>query len=174
MKNEICGQRCVPTQQTLATPPDVELQCAASESDLPSEQMRSVPITQTSSRSCNIPVPTLTSFQTCPGPVPRGDRGGGTPRRRGSARLSRSTSAARSSKNGLVRQPQPHCSGCVIAVATSPGWTRSGNKVCGDWSPWSGHETRPTQVEQGAFSPCLLYTSPSPRDKRQSRMPSSA
>ena len=24
------------------------------------------------------------------------------------------------------------------------------------------------------FSPCLLYTSPSPRDKRQSRMPSSA
>ena len=30
---------------------------------------------------------------------------------------------------------------------------------------------------QGCFSlsnPCLLYTSPSPRDKRQSRMPSSA
>ena len=25
-----------------------------------------------------------------------------------------------------------------------------------------------------AFQPCLLYTSPSPRDKRQSRMPSSA
>ena len=25
-----------------------------------------------------------------------------------------------------------------------------------------------------AFHPCLLYTSPSPRDKRQSRMPSSA
>ena len=25
-----------------------------------------------------------------------------------------------------------------------------------------------------AFEPCLLYTSPSPRDKRQSRMPSSA
>ena len=24
------------------------------------------------------------------------------------------------------------------------------------------------------FNPCLLYTSPSPRDKRQSRMPSSA
>ena len=24
------------------------------------------------------------------------------------------------------------------------------------------------------FLPCLLYTSPSPRDKRQSRMPSSA
>ena len=26
----------------------------------------------------------------------------------------------------------------------------------------------------GAFEACLLYTSPSPRDKRQSRMPSSA
>ena len=30
-------------------------------------------------------------------------------------------------------------------------------------------------VERSAFNyPCLLYTSPSPRDKRQSRMPSSA
>ena len=28
-------------------------------------------------------------------------------------------------------------------------------------------------VKKG-FNPCLLYTSPSPRDKRQSRMPSSA
>ena len=28
-------------------------------------------------------------------------------------------------------------------------------------------------LNQGAW-PCLLYTSPSPRDKRQSRMPSSA
>ena len=26
----------------------------------------------------------------------------------------------------------------------------------------------------GKYQPCLLYTSPSPRDKRQSRMPSSA
>ena len=26
----------------------------------------------------------------------------------------------------------------------------------------------------GKMNPCLLYTSPSPRDKRQSRMPSSA
>ena len=38
-----------------------------------------------------------------------------------------------------------------------------------------GHEAVP---DLGAFLPganaCLLYTSPSPRDKRQSRMPSSA
>ena len=26
----------------------------------------------------------------------------------------------------------------------------------------------------GAFKPCLLYTSPSPRDRQKSRMPSSA
>ena len=32
--------------------------------------------------------------------------------------------------------------------------------------------TSEVQVEQ--VTPCLLYTSPSPRDKRQSRMPSSA
>ena len=29
-------------------------------------------------------------------------------------------------------------------------------------------------AERGDFGSCLLYTSPSPRDKRQSRMPSSA
>ena len=29
-------------------------------------------------------------------------------------------------------------------------------------------------LKKGSFKPCLLYTSPSPRDKRQSRMPSSA
>ena len=30
------------------------------------------------------------------------------------------------------------------------------------------------EVESLVSNPCLLYTSPSPRDKRQSRMPSSA
>ena len=30
------------------------------------------------------------------------------------------------------------------------------------------------KVKKSQFHPCLLYTSPSPRDKRQSRMPSSA
>ena len=30
------------------------------------------------------------------------------------------------------------------------------------------------ESDKDAFSNCLLYTSPSPRDKRQSRMPSSA
>ena len=35
-------------------------------------------------------------------------------------------------------------------------------------------EAPPDGTGAGYFRPCLLYTSPSPRDKRQSRMPSSA
>ena len=34
--------------------------------------------------------------------------------------------------------------------------------------------TRYEDVREALTNPCLLYTSPSPRDKRQSRMPSSA
>ena len=40
--------------------------------------------------------------------------------------------------------------------------------ICGsDMHAFLGHDERRP-------APCLLYTSPSPRDKRQSRMPSSA
>ena len=35
-------------------------------------------------------------------------------------------------------------------------------------------DTDPAGAEWVTFNGCLLYTSPSPRDKRQSRMPSSA
>ena len=35
-------------------------------------------------------------------------------------------------------------------------------------------DCRKTHLTGGTMCPCLLYTSPSPRDKRQSRMPSSA
>ena len=40
----------------------------------------------------------------------------------------------------------------------------------------SGYKANYEILEQfsGEMLPCLLYTSPSPRDKRQSRMPSSA
>ena len=38
----------------------------------------------------------------------------------------------------------------------------------------SGLNTSTAYTRNGAFQICLLYTSPSPRDKRQSRMPSSA
>ena len=42
-----------------------------------------------------------------------------------------------------------------------------------------GEHAKSTQTvflepDRGILKPCLLYTSPSPRDKRQSRMPSSA
>ena len=36
------------------------------------------------------------------------------------------------------------------------------------------HGARIVCASEAQSSPCLLYTSPSPRDKRQSRMPSSA
>ena len=43
-------------------------------------------------------------------------------------------------------------------------------------SPMATARKEADQVEflSGLFQGCLLYTSPSPRDKRQSRMPSSA
>ena len=37
-----------------------------------------------------------------------------------------------------------------------------------------GQCSKNVQVSTDSFNTCLLYTSPSPRDKRQSRMPSSA
>ena len=46
------------------------------------------------------------------------------------------------------------------------------------WEPeslmWAIAEQLPSRLSDSAFASCLLYTSPSPRDKRQSRMPSSA
>ena len=44
------------------------------------------------------------------------------------------------------------------------------------WHGTPGHPIHPpfTDATIGAYTFCLLYTSPSPRDKRQSRMPSSA
>ena len=38
----------------------------------------------------------------------------------------------------------------------------------------SGHRLKQKLAAMHGIEPCLLYTSPSPRDKRQSRMPSSA
>ena len=37
-----------------------------------------------------------------------------------------------------------------------------------------GHNQSEIEAILNGVTPCLLYTSPSPRDKRQSRMPSSA
>ena len=41
--------------------------------------------------------------------------------------------------------------------------------------PWKAAYVQPSRrPTDGRYGDCLLYTSPSPRDKRQSRMPSSA
>ena len=50
------------------------------------------------------------------------------------------------------------------------------NKYLGEWaSQILGYdEENQKQYIQDVIKACLLYTSPSPRDKRQSRMPSSA
>ena len=45
-------------------------------------------------------------------------------------------------------------------------------KVLGDEEEMCAFEENITKLEK--YCACLLYTSPSPRDKRQSRMPSSA
>ena len=53
--------------------------------------------------------------------------------------------------------------GCAVMVA-----------LCEISFPLITKEVVDGVYEQGRDYPCLLYTSPSPRDKRQSRMPSSA
>ena len=42
------------------------------------------------------------------------------------------------------------------------------------WMPVDNRRDRPPVMYRYLSKVCLLYTSPSPRDKRQSRMPSSA
>ena len=39
---------------------------------------------------------------------------------------------------------------------------------------YADHSSRNDEVVYSASEPCLLYTSPSPRDRQKSRMPSSA
>ena len=54
-------------------------------------------------------------------------------------------------------------------------WTRLAPKPLeGGGMPAEPVRTRWEVATDEAFTNCLLYTSPSPRDKRQSRMPSSA
>ena len=49
---------------------------------------------------------------------------------------------------------------------------RMESELRGDGPPMEGFHFLNTPMDMLTF--CLLYTSPSPRDKRQSRMPSSA
>ena len=43
-----------------------------------------------------------------------------------------------------------------------------------DWTSDDGESANEEEAHEADNNNCLLYTSPSPRDKRQSRMPSSA
>ena len=67
-----------------------------------------------------------------------------------------------------IGSPHGDCglTGRKIIVDTYGGWGRHGGGA------FSGKDS--TKVDRSAAYICLLYTSPSPRDKRQSRMPSSA
>ena len=57
-----------------------------------------------------------------------------------------------------------------LGRALTPGAT-----VPHEQMPWPGDlQYAPPEIAYGSLDPCLLYTSPSPRDQRGSRMPSSA
>ena len=61
-------------------------------------------------------------------------------------------------------------------IAKTIKWSMQGDSLTLD--PHAQNEGPTTQVSRQIYealvTSCLLYTSPSPRDKRQSRMPSSA
>ena len=57
----------------------------------------------------------------------------------------------------------------IVSQQDCYDWGFSGVMVRGSGLPWDLRRNQPYEVYS-----CLLYTSPSPRDKRQSRMPSSA
>ena len=69
---------------------------------------------------------------------------------------------------------------CTHAGADLGEGLRCGNRVICPWHHGTFDSTDGSLIEPVAmkgltrYSVCLLYTSPSPRDKRQSRMPSSA
>ena len=59
----------------------------------------------------------------------------------------------------------------ITSQELAPAWSKFAN-----WKTATGRPTVivTTEAIEEQFEGCLLYTSPSPRDKRQSRMPSSA
>ena len=62
----------------------------------------------------------------------------------------------------------------VISTGGNPGYVVSWDgPISGNFSTFSSTCTI-YNIPPGVYQVCLLYTSPSPRDKRQSRMPSSA
>ena len=65
--------------------------------------------------------------------------------------------------------------GLVPAIEAADAMTKAAEvRLIGREFVGGGYVTVLVRGETGAVNACLLYTSPSPRDKRQSRMPSSA
>ena len=61
-----------------------------------------------------------------------------------------------------------------ILIKRSTGSTAPGSITFGELAITTGANGTQGNAGDRLFVGCLLYTSPSPRDKRQSRMPSSA
>ena len=70
----------------------------------------------------------------------------------------------------LAAQTPPSRRGPVVPVLLTALLTV--NVGLGAWWLWQNQEAAPLPAPQ--TDPCLLYTSPSPRDRTRSRMPSSA
>ena len=71
---------------------------------------------------------------------------------------------------GHVDHGKTTLTAAITKVLSEAGGSSSANFVAYDQI-----DKAPEEKERGiTISTCLLYTSPSPRDKRQSRMPSSA
>ena len=75
----------------------------------------------------------------------------------------------------MPRGPAKKTGGGFLNPAMAPSRTRSVLLLQDALeNNWLTPEDKPIRVFDAMCSTCLLYTSPSPRDKRQSRMPSSA
>ena len=99
--------------------------------------------------------------------------------------LTASIATAEESPNGLLMPNQSMLmSGRVHALSNLPKMMHTARELCGgqicvtpDAATFSAPDTKPWMDKFYTINDnwiCLLYTSPSPRDKRQSRMPSSA
>ena len=100
-----------------------------------------------------------------------------------SARLSLKRPAPPSARGSGARVPRDHAPSSLARDAPKP--PLSGRScICGrcvprdhappSSSPRGGPPPKPFLLGAGGPMPCLLYTSPSPRDRTRSRMPSSA
>ena len=86
------------------------------------------------------------------------------------------TTAAATAESGQSNVVSVITVGAATPGAAAPATEALGSTAPGAAAPGTGAPslTVVTDAEQPIVSACLLYTSPSPRDKRQSRMPSSA